>query len=114
MTIFDHDFLNYLSKFEKSQTFRLPRGRDYKFLLESAPNPIKRMQFNIKFYSKNWKKDHDCPAKLAIEFLDLYNSGLKKPEDYRNKTGKKSRSRRGNYLLPVLYEIEKYQSYNPT
>lgn len=106
-TISDQTFLSYLDQFKKSRTFNLPRGACYQFKLKSAPNPTKRIQFNIKFFSDEWKKDHDYPAKLAMECLDIYNSGLKQREDYRNKTGQKSRSRRGNYLLPVLKEIEK-------
>jgi hypothetical protein len=104
--ISDQVFLDYLFKYQASENFKLPKGAAYQLQIESAPNPTKRMQFNIRFFSDEWGNDHLCPAKLAMECLDLYNSGMKEPKDYRNKTGRKSRSRRGNYLLPVLQKIE--------
>ncbi|MBT4377024.1 hypothetical protein HOD29_06640 [archaeon] len=66
------------------------------------------MQYNIEFYADNWEKEHHCPAKLSMEFLDAFNSGLKKRSDYRNKTGRKTLSRRGGYLLRVLHDIENF------
>jgi len=105
--ITDQTFLQYLDKLKNYKKFNLTRGFPYQFRLESAPNPTKRLQFNIVFFSERWKKEHVCPAKLAIESLDLFNSGLKQRKDYRNKTGQQSLSRRAGYLLPVLKEIER-------
>lgn len=104
--ITDQTFLQYLDKLKEFQKFNLSRGLSYQFRLESAPNTTTRMQFNIIFFSKGWEKEHVCPAKLAIESLDLYNSGLKQRKDYRNKTGQKTLSRRAGYLLSGLKEIE--------
>jgi hypothetical protein len=99
MKISDEDFIKFLNKYQNIRHYKLSKGYRYFFKLISAPNPTNRMQYNIEFYADNWEKEHQCPAKLSMEFLDDFNSGLKKRSDYRNKTGGKTLSRRGGYLL---------------
>jgi hypothetical protein len=106
MKISDTDFLNFLLRYQNIKQYELSKGFQYFFKLLSAPNPTPRMQYSIEFYSDGWEKTHTCPAKLSMEFLDNFNSGLKDRSDYRNKTGAKTLSRRGGYLLQVLKDLE--------
>ena len=109
MEISDEDFIKFLNKYQNIRHYKLSKGYRYFFKLISAPNPTNRMQYNIEFDADNWEKKHHCPAKLSMQFLDDFNSGLKKRSDYRNKTGRKTLSRRGGYLLQVLHDIENIQ-----
>ena len=106
--ISDEKFIFYLNDNANEKLYRRStRGASYFFRLKKANNPTLRMRYSIVFYSSKWEKDHTCPALLIEECLDRYNSGLKKPIDYKNKTGMQSLSRRGRYLLEVLYDAEK-------
>ena len=104
MYISDKAFLDYLKKNEGLRRYsRSNRGHPYTYNLKPSPRPNSRMPYNIVCQSPGWKKDHEIPASLAIECLDLYNMGHRKIEA---KTGARSLSRRGAYLLELLKDLE--------